>query len=390
MNRAVIDQFVLAQEYPEKHTLTIQGSSSTIKFSATGDYLASGTLEGEVIIYDCDTWEPIELLPGHGGVVQTLSWSTDSRFLLSASRDWQCILWDFKTLKDGPVVSIDMGSPVWMAVLHPIDPRIFAATVVGGGPIVVRVNDEGKAEKQLLNCSADQSIGRAQVALFSPDGEFILVGTSKGYLLVFNMQGDQVFSTKICSSAIMDLCHTQGTSFLVCAATDRSLRKIQLPDFAAAPESWTFEVLYRFIDLVDRHQWLDSATSASGEHILATGKGTTDVYMWESNMGSLVKIFEGPKENLMSIDFQPNRQCFATTGIDSGDIYIFTAVQPQNWSALATDFTELHANEMYIEREDEFDIIDENENTENLDLHLVDVWTIEKPIKHFVIPIDLD
>ncbi|PRT55213.1 Set1 complex component swd1 [Wickerhamiella sorbophila] len=387
MNRAVIDQFVLAQEYPEKHTATLQSNASAIKFSATGDYLANGTLDGDVVVYDCDTWEPLQILKGHGGVIQTLSWSSCSRYLLSASRDWQCILWDFKDIENGPAATVDLGCPVWMASLHPHNHNVFVAALLNANPVLVTINEDTSTSKLTL---PDGGNGKVQVALFSPTGDHVILGSSKGAIMIVTLEGELVYSTKISSSAIIDMCYTPGTDFLVCTSTDRAIRKVQLPNFTTSPDSWNLEISQKFIDLVEKHQWVASATSPSGELILGTGRGTNDVYMWEGNLGSLVKIFEGPKENLACIDFQPNRQCFATTGIDSGDIHIFTAEQPQNWSALATDFVELHANEIYTEREEEFDIVDEDENSKNLDLHKVDVWTIEKPIKHFVIPVNLE
>jgi WD40 repeat protein len=52
-------------------------------------------------------------------VVSNCSWSRDGRYLLSAARDWKCVLWD---LKDGSRVrTVILDGPIWSADLHPDD-----------------------------------------------------------------------------------------------------------------------------------------------------------------------------------------------------------------------------------------------------------------------------
>jgi COMPASS component SWD1 len=49
--------------------------------------------------------------------VQSLSWSTDDRYLLSAGQDWKVVLWD---LKDGSRVrTVRFEAAIFIAELHP-------------------------------------------------------------------------------------------------------------------------------------------------------------------------------------------------------------------------------------------------------------------------------
>lgn len=70
-----------------------------------------------------------------------------------------------------------------------------------------------------------------------------------------------------------------------------------------------------------------------------------------------------------------------------GNIYIWTAKHEENWSAFAPDFTELDENLEYEEKEDEFDVVQQDETTERKllvqDVELVDVTT-NMPIHAYV------
>ena len=81
-----------------------------------------------------------------------------------------------------------------------------------------------------------------------------------------------------------------------------------------------------------------------------------DIYVWERSHGSLVKILEGPREELGVLEWHPTRPMVVACGLESGCIYTWSIVTPQKWSALAPDFGEVEENVEYIEREDEFDI----------------------------------
>ncbi len=146
--------------------------------------------------------------------------------------------------------------------------------------------------------------------------------------------------------------------------------------------------------MVNKLQWNSVAISPNTEYVLAsTYEAAHDIYMWETSMGSLVKIYEGPKEELVDVEWHPTRSVIAATGLDSGRIYVWTSITPQRWSALAPDFIEVEQNVDYQEREDEFDVEDENEQNQRLledEDQEVDIVSGD-PVKNvFSIPVSLD
>jgi len=97
----------------------------------------------------------------------------------------------------------------------------------------------------------------------------------------------------------------------------------------------------------------------------------------------LVKILEGPKEGVMDLEWHPTRPIVVSCST-TGMAYIWNAHYTENWSAFAPGFTELEENLEYIEKEDEFDIVDEEteankkkKKQEEEDV-IVDIITVEK------------
>lgn len=60
---------------------------------------------------------PIRIFEGHVKAISNVSWSLNSRYLLSASRDWNCIIWDLKTRERSNTIKFD--APIHEAYFHP-------------------------------------------------------------------------------------------------------------------------------------------------------------------------------------------------------------------------------------------------------------------------------
>jgi len=83
----------------------------------------------------------------------------------------------------------------------------------------------------------------------------------------------------------------------------------------------------------------------------------------------------------MDLMWHPLRPIIASVST-SGVVYIWATNYTENWSAFAPDFTELQENEEYIEREDEFDVIEEDEaevkKKKGEEDEYVDILTVDK------------
>ncbi|KAI9824167.1 MAG: chromatin binding protein [Phylliscum demangeonii] len=372
MNLALVDPFVLAQDYPESLTAHLRsGHATCLRFNRRGDLLASGRVDGTVVIFDLETngvaRKAKKLIAGP-------SWSRDGRYLLSASQDWKCILWD---LKDGSRLrTVKFEAPVYIADLHPFNPFLFVASLFEDQPALVDMSSTTPVKHILPSASKRKNVSDEEtttekqaaqdakhttcVTIFSHSGHHILAGTSKGWLNIIDTATRQpVYSTRLANGVIILLRLTPSGREMVLNCSDRIIRTLHMPDLSDPglnPDNITIEVEHKFQDVVNRLSWNHVSFSSTGEYVMASTYMNHDIYVWERRQGSLVKILEGPKEELGVVEWHPYRPYVAACGLETGKIYLWTVNTPQRWSALAPDFVEVEENVEYMEREDEFDI----------------------------------
>jgi WD40 repeat protein len=92
---------------------TLQGHGdivSSVAFSPDSQYVASGSSDGTVKIWETGSGACVETLPGHGDKVSSVAFSPDGQYVVSGSWDGSAKIWDassgacVKTLRGGGFV----------------------------------------------------------------------------------------------------------------------------------------------------------------------------------------------------------------------------------------------------------------------------------------------
>ncbi|KAI5802810.1 WD40-repeat-containing domain protein [Pyronema domesticum] len=393
MNLSLLDPFSLAQDYPETLTSELRsGHSTCIRFNRKGDLLASGRIDGAIVLFDVETNSLARILRGHVRQVQYFSWSNCGRYLLSASQDFRVIRWDLTKTGEEAMRAVRFVAPVYCAEFHPTNVDMFVAALYEDTPYLVDISsiktlklalpsgplrrDPAAAEKHAASDSRHQTTA----CVFSSTGEYILSGNSKGWLNIISTETQKtVHSHSFTNSCITYIRLTNSGRNMVLNSADRIIRSVVLPE-KILPDEIELEVEHKFQDVVNRLFWNHVMFSGNGEYVAASTYHNHDIYIWERSLGSLIKILEGPKEELGVCEWHPSRPLVAAVGLESGKIYIWATTNPQRWSALAPDFAEVEENVEYEEKEDEFDIQpveDVKKRRLHLETETVDVVTIE-------------
>lgn len=217
--------------------------------------------------------------------------------------------------------------------------------------------------------AAQDSKQLTTATVFTANGTYVIAGTNKGWINIISTTTREVISsTRLTSGCITYIRLTGSGRDMVVNANDRVLRTIHIPQVLCHPHTATppqvldssqlqLEVEHKFSDVVNRLLWNHCAFSSTGDHLLASTYKNHDIYIWERSLGTLVKILEGPKEELGVVEWHPTpRPLVAAVGLETGLVFVWAKEVDQRWSALAPDFEEVEENVEYVEHEDEFDI----------------------------------
>ncbi|GAA5975983.1 hypothetical protein JCM11641_002858 [Rhodosporidiobolus odoratus] len=403
MNLELLNPFTTS--FPENYDTSVDVAALCARFNPkgvfAGQYLAVGRLDGVVAVLDYETRNVVRWLEGHVKAVTSLCWSNNSRYLLSASRDWNAIIWDLAasaadTVEGERRWTVRFDAPITSATLHPKNSKMLVVTLHGQTqPVFVDLRDETGGRWELETPpdeeeeedEEDEDAPRiirevATIARFNPRGDLIYVGTSRGNIHIWDVLTKEWIWTEYLGvpQSVKHLEFNGDGSAFIINQNDRCIRYITLSLSPPSPPSDDedaaaefelpptrpqripyFDVEHKFQDLVNRTPWNGCSFSSDGEYIIggAGHKASHNIYIWDRVSGGLLKILEGPKDPCEGLDWHPFRPLIASVS-SLGLVHFWVTPIVENWSAYAPGFEELDENREYAEREDEFDFEDEN------------------------------
>ena len=156
------------------------GAVSSLAFSPNGRWLASGSGDKTVKIWDPITGRVLRTLRGHGGGVTAVAFTPNGLTLISASQDKTIKLWDPKT-GTPPITLTEHSGIVWALAISP--DGHWLATGDDGFPCAdIKIWDlKGRVEKgSLKDICIKQEKSENQVMSLAFGSDSLFAGTTQG------------------------------------------------------------------------------------------------------------------------------------------------------------------------------------------------------------------
>jgi WD40 repeat protein len=161
--------------------------------------------DAKVILSDIRTGQEIRQFTGHRSWVNTVQFSRDARYLLTASDDGTARLWNVQTGQEIREFSSPTG--INSAVFSPDGEHI----AVGSTETIAiwSIDSTDKPEASLPTLAALMQL------VFSPDGQYILFGDTDGNVRVWDWRTDRIVWMLPNPSGIQAVCDISPDGHLV-------------------------------------------------------------------------------------------------------------------------------------------------------------------------------
>jgi COMPASS component SWD1 len=251
--------------------------------------------------------------------------------------------------------AIDAPEDDALVAIHPCD-KTDSCLVVFRSGLVLLFDVTAGTQIAIRASTTDTNV---TCSAFHESG-ILYLGLSKDLLIVVNthtrqdvpLEGGAAFGANCVVQRIAIHPMQKQVSFVL---KDKTIRVASL---LYENDAIRIEPRHKLQDAVNRWLWNICGFSHDGELIWGSfcTPGEHLIYMWDSNSGALVKMLQGPKEDLVLAAWNPKGPSIIT-GAFYGALYRWVPEYPVKWSALVPGLEEIEENVEYIERENEFDMV---------------------------------
>ena len=278
----------------------------SIAFSPDGKYIASGSSDGTVKLWDGESGRDIYNFYGHNESVYSVAFSPDGKQLVSGSEDETVKLWDAATGKEIKTISWFSGT-VKSVVFSP-DGKYIASSFASGQ---IKLWDPATGE-EIRSFFGYRDVG-SSIAL-SPDGKYIISDSGAGIIKLWDVEsGREIRTFSGYSKWVYSLAFSPDGKIITSGYSDGI---IKLWDVASGREIRTFSGHSERVHSVAFSPDGKYVVSGSGYWTLSSRNIDNTVKLWDVASGREIRTFTGHSHAVSSVAFSPDGNRIASASWD--------------------------------------------------------------------------
>jgi WD40 repeat protein len=243
-----------------KRLIGSEAANTSVAISADGRFVAAGSTDAVVRVWDANTSELVYTLAGHGGDVESVAFSADGAWLVSSASDFTAILWDMS---------------------------------------------DGTEERRF-----EGHTGTIRQALFAPDGQTLLTASGDGLVLVWDVAtGAQTASFAEHGASVLAMALSSDGRYVLSGSRDGRVLYWELATGTVIHNLSSAEGSINDVDI-----------SADGTRALIA-KGGGGLSLWDLTTGAFVRSFIGATEEVQTAEFTPDGQHIISGTLDGTMLY---------------------------------------------------------------------